>query len=63
MFHKYPPFEGTSIFEIREKMLNIEKNLHFSTQNSLINKLIRKILKFNPEERPTIDEIILEPVL
>ena len=60
MLHGNAPFKGESVKEVKQKMMRGSYNI--SSDISEEGKdLMMGILKFNPDDRLTLDEIVLHP--
>lgn len=58
MLHKKPPVDAANIEELTEKMQNLNEHLKFDPISNDLQNLIKFILKVNPDERPTVEQIL-----
>ena len=60
MVHGCAPFKGNSVNEVKDKMLKASYNLSDKITETLKN-LIVNLLKFDPDERLSIKQILNHP--
>jgi serine/threonine protein kinase len=61
MTHQFTPFKKKSVYEIK-KILDENKIEFRKDLNPLIKNFILRILKFDPVERPTTQELLADPL-
>ncbi len=61
LFHGYAPFKGTRMDSVIKKILKNTISFKKSLRTD-IKKLVIRILAFKPHQRPSIDEILSNPI-